>query len=295
MKKTMGLPESFASTYLVVLLLFLQLLTLGSANFSVIGPADLILALEGEAVELPCHLDPKMSAEDMALKWFLPQPSKVVHLFENREDLFGEQTEYRGRTELLREAIDYGSVAVKIRNVRDSDEGKYICSFYDGQERKEAPLELHVVAPLFPRAFPLMVALGVIFPLLGLVIIGGLYLIWKQYRDKEKLQIELRKSLFQLHEAHVTLDPNTAHPELILLENLKQVTHGATWQDLPKNPERFDRTPCVLGSEGFTSGRHCWKVEVEDSQEWILGLCRENVRKRAIIFSPENGFWTVGR
>ncbi|XP_038624217.1 myelin-oligodendrocyte glycoprotein-like [Tachyglossus aculeatus] len=183
MKKMMGYPESFTSRYPVVL--FLQLLTLGSAEFSVIGPAEPVLALEGEDVELPCHLDPKLNAEPMEGRWFRFHFSNIVHLYMDGEDLLDEQMEeYRGRTELVRAAMDYGSVAVRIFNVRISDEGKYICSFSDGQEREEAMLELQVVAPLFPTALSLTVALGVTLPLLGLLIPVGLYLIWKLHKYK---------------------------------------------------------------------------------------------------------------
>uniref|UniRef100_H2ZZN8 B30.2/SPRY domain-containing protein n=1 Tax=Latimeria chalumnae TaxID=7897 RepID=H2ZZN8_LATCH len=95
----------------------------------------------------------------------------------------------------------------------------------------------------------------------------------------------------------VTLDPNTAHPQLTLSEDLTTVTQGSTRrEDLPDNPERFDRCTSVLGSEGFTSGRHSWVVDVEKQTDWILGVTAESAnRKRNINLKPELGCWTVGR
>ena len=65
-------------------------------------------------------------------------------------------------------------------------------------------------------------------------------------------------------------------------------------RDLPDTPRRFTFYPCVLATEGFTSGRHYWEVEVGDKTHWAVGVCRDSVsRKGELTPLPETGYWRV--
>ncbi|XP_075768930.1 zinc finger protein RFP-like [Pelodiscus sinensis] len=100
------------------------------------------------------------------------------------------------------------------------------------------------------------------------------------------------KSLGAFRQVTVTLDPDTAHPDLGLSGDGKRVRWEYTRRRLPENPERFDSDPCVLGHEGFTSGRHCWEVEVVDGQYWAVGVARESVSRKGGI-SLEGEIWAL--
>ncbi|XP_069043979.1 E3 ubiquitin-protein ligase TRIM39-like isoform X1 [Lepisosteus oculatus] len=95
----------------------------------------------------------------------------------------------------------------------------------------------------------------------------------------------------ELLHAAVTLDPDTAHCWLSLSEDGKRVRLGQR-KSLSDNPHRFDKEPCVVSREAFTSGRHYWEVEVNDS--WIIGVTRESAeRKGGFSFSPQRGYWCL--
>ncbi|KAL6491213.1 hypothetical protein MHYP_G00015580 [Metynnis hypsauchen] len=130
---------------------------------------------------------------------------------------------------------------------------------------------------------------------------------WTEVRINTHLRVEtLRRALSQLQEKltknmekvpeimDVTLDPDSAHPKLILSDDGKQVRHGDKRQNLPDKPERFDCCVNVLGKEGFSSGRFYYEVQVSGKTDWDVGVTTESSnRKGEIKLRPEDGYWTV--
>ncbi len=104
------------------------------------------------------------------------------------------------------------------------------------------------------------------------------------------MNIRITASVDCVSSAPVILDPNTAHRSLVLSDDLISVRVSGD-QPVPDNPERFDRCLCVLGSEGFNSGTHCWDVEVKQSKYWRLGVTTaSNQRKGRGFFSTDVWF-----
>ncbi|XP_062373206.1 E3 ubiquitin-protein ligase TRIM39-like isoform X2 [Sardina pilchardus] len=103
---------------------------------------------------------------------------------------------------------------------------------------------------------------------------------------------ELRTQLIKL--VRVTLDPDTAHPNLILSADGEQVRLGDKQQYVSHNPKRFNAVPCILGKEGFSSGRFYYEVQVSQKMCWDIGVARQSInRKGNINYSTKNGFWII--
>ncbi|XP_061112334.1 zinc-binding protein A33-like [Conger conger] len=99
------------------------------------------------------------------------------------------------------------------------------------------------------------------------------------------------KMLGMVQYTPVMLDPNTACADLSLSDDLTTVKRTGTAQDCPDNPERFNRCVNVLGSEGFTSGKHSWEVKVWSKTVWAIGVVKESIIRKGNISSKDKGFW----
>ncbi|XP_068779676.1 butyrophilin subfamily 3 member A1-like [Struthio camelus] len=93
----------------------------------------------------------------------------------------------------------------------------------------------------------------------------------------------------------IKIDVGTAHPNFSVAEDRKSFRHNSQAQKVTQNEGRFDSAVCVLGSEGFSSGKHYWEVEVEKSNDWDLGVARKSIQRKGIIsLSLKEGFWALG-
>lgn len=181
----------------------------------------------------------------------------------------------------------------------------------DGQEQGS---EFYISDPFFHNAHPLIFVLGIVSVAVVVLLIFAVYLF--KIKGKREKQIAMRDAALRdrdaeiekqaeelawrrhavpIEEVKVVLDSDTAHRSLVLSDDCKSVRREEKLQDIPDNPKRFDLWRCVLGSQGFASGRCYWKVEVDNRGGWAVGVCRENVEKKGeILFNPEKGFWAVG-
>ncbi|XP_069807077.1 uncharacterized protein [Dendropsophus ebraccatus] len=99
-------------------------------------------------------------------------------------------------------------------------------------------------------------------------------------RISHTLSDMIRDVTFYIQEpADISLDVNTAHNNLLISDDLKTITSVEENQNRPESAERFQYYQ-VMGSGGFSSGRHYWDVEISRSEDWRLGMCYPSIDRR---------------
>lgn len=94
---------------------------------------------------------------------------------------------------------------------------------------------------------------------------------------------------------NLTLDPDTAHPNLFISDFDTKVEEGRIRsQDLPDPPARFTRFCGVLATAQYSSGQHYWEVDVKDKGVWYLGVTTvSSNRKGFVSLAPSEGYWSI--
>ncbi|KAJ8796360.1 hypothetical protein J1605_017974 [Eschrichtius robustus] len=103
----------------------------------------------------------------------------------------------------------------------------------------------------------------------------------------------LQKIIHKFRE-DVTLDPETAHPNLLVSDDRKSVTFARSRQLFPPRAQRFCTEPAVMGSLGFASGGRYWEGRVGGAA-WAVGVCADSAsRTGAGRLEGQRRLWTLG-
>ncbi|XP_032703913.1 E3 ubiquitin-protein ligase TRIM41 isoform X7 [Lontra canadensis] len=76
---------------------------------------------------------------------------------------------------------------------------------------------------------------------------------------------KMSRMFCQAARVDLTLDPDTAHPALMLSPDRRGVRLAERRQEVADHSKRFSADCCVLGAQGFRSGRHYWEEPKESS------------------------------
>ncbi|KAF1380937.1 hypothetical protein PFLUV_G00169250 [Perca fluviatilis] len=116
----------------------------GGGQSQVARPPSRIVALVGDDIILPCHLEPAADAVSMILEWGRPdlQP-RFVHVWhEGQNHLVNQNPSYKGRTSLSTDKLKHGDLSLTLSKVRLSDSGTYRCLI--PKQSKESTVQLIV-------------------------------------------------------------------------------------------------------------------------------------------------------
>uniref|UniRef100_A0A671TNK0 Ig-like domain-containing protein n=1 Tax=Sparus aurata TaxID=8175 RepID=A0A671TNK0_SPAAU len=111
-----------------------------AAETQLIGSHQPIVALVGDDVLLPCHLEPPLDVTKLSVEW--RRGPALVHVYRSRGDDPKQNPSYSLRTRLFMDELPHGSVSMQIFRVKLSDAGSYKCSL--PAMKKEAEVELIV-------------------------------------------------------------------------------------------------------------------------------------------------------
>ncbi|KAG8008951.1 E3 ubiquitin-protein ligase TRIM39, partial [Nibea albiflora] len=91
----------------------------------------------------------------------------------------------------------------------------------------------------------------------------------------------------------VTLDSDSANPDLLISSDEKRMRCGVERREVPRCQRRFDGWWCAVGQEGYTGGRHYWEVEVGE-RDWRLGVVKASaVRQGFRSLTTDTGYLTL--
>lgn len=93
------------------------------------GEPQLIMAMLGDEITLPCHVAPASDVINEMLEWSRPDLNpRFVHVRRSGEDRHVDQNpSYKGRTSVFIDRLKQGDASLKLFRVKFSDEGTYKC------------------------------------------------------------------------------------------------------------------------------------------------------------------------
>ncbi|XP_036967394.1 butyrophilin subfamily 3 member A2-like isoform X1 [Acanthopagrus latus] len=141
---------SILSVSMVHLAIILLMLSFGGKS-ELICSHEPIVALVGEDVLLPCHLEPAVSANYETVVWTRPDLiPKYIHYHQDGRLLFEKQhPSYYLRTRLFMDELPRGNVSMKIFRVKISDAGRFFCKLPSMKEEDSIQLTVGAVSTPF--------------------------------------------------------------------------------------------------------------------------------------------------
>ncbi|XP_053545158.1 E3 ubiquitin/ISG15 ligase TRIM25-like [Bombina bombina] len=99
------------------------------------------------------------------------------------------------------------------------------------------------------------------------------------YRGLADIVTDVKREIYVQVTSDILLDINTANNNIIVSGDMKTVSCTDINQQRPVTPERFTTYPQVLSTRSFSSGRHYWQVQTNESGGWCVGVCYTSMER----------------
>ncbi|RXN37070.1 butyrophilin 2 [Labeo rohita] len=88
----------------------------------------------GGSVDLPCQVKKSLLENNLKVEWRRTDSETLVHLYEDGKSQTDKQhKDYHKRAHFLKKKIKDGNFSLRLKKLRDEDEGIYRCKVYRGQ------------------------------------------------------------------------------------------------------------------------------------------------------------------
>ncbi|XP_071031584.1 E3 ubiquitin-protein ligase TRIM39-like [Oncorhynchus clarkii lewisi] len=225
----------------------------------------LVHSIDKCKAELICVIEQKQEASEKCAEGFITELEQEITELERISSELGQLTHTKDHLQLLQSSPSW-------------------CLPVKSKDWSEISVQSHLHMGYMKRAVSQ----------LGDKLTSEVKIFQNEMENELKKLCEAEMNILQ-YAVDVTLDPDTAYPELILSVDGKQVRCGDQSQNLSNNPKRFTYIYSVLGKEGFSSGKYYYEVQVKGKTEWDLGVATESINRQGWLpLSIADGVWTLG-
>ncbi|XP_033839448.1 myelin-oligodendrocyte glycoprotein-like isoform X2 [Periophthalmus magnuspinnatus] len=109
-----------------------------STDYEMVGHDPVVVEPNKDAI-LSCHVEPETNLTQDFMDWHVILTNgndNVVYSYRRGKEILSVDDHFKNRTEILKEILEKGDISFKIRNVKEDDDGNYICVVEIGETKR---------------------------------------------------------------------------------------------------------------------------------------------------------------